>query len=348
MCVKLTFKFILIITIIAVTAACQSNQKKNSGPSAAPEGKGQSRDAGEANADNENIDDEEFKVEFWQSREKLTELLKEAMEKAKTDKENPKIFVRIANLSFLLGKVTVGRNSCKRSLKLRPGYQPGLLACARIELADENYDLSELTLDKLSKRNQATANVIELRAILALKKGDVNEASVLYQKAVEADAKNIKLKLNAGLLLLKYRQLDLAKAQFASALKLDKNNPIAKLHLGIILVAENETEKAKQKFSDILDDDDLADYAKIHLARVLEKEGDFVNSARNIASIDTDKVSNNIKTAVSKLSARVQILQRLRGKTDQKIKDRMAYDKYLEALKKQEEREKKSNKKGKS
>ena len=339
-------KVMIITTIFAVISACQSNQKKSSNSSSSPETKAQSREVGDSSGDNTNVDEDESGVEFWLSRLKLTEQLKETVEKAKVDKENPKIFVRIANLSFLLGKVTLGRNSCKRSLKLRPGFQPGLLSCARIELADENYDLSELTLDKLSKRNQATSNVIELRAILALKKGDVNEASNLYQKAVEANSRNIKLKLNAGLLLLKYRQLDLAKAQFVSALKQDKNNYIAKLHLGIILVAENDTEKAKKNFSDVIGDDDLADYAKIHLARVLEKEGDFANSAKNIAAIDTRKVNNDLKTAVSKLSARVQIFQGLRSKTDRKIQERMAYNKYLDAMKKREERQKKVPKKG--
>ncbi len=78
-----------------------------------------------------------------------------------------------------------------------------------------------------------------------MRRDQLDEAYSLLQKVLELEADNVALRMNLGIINLKFRQMDEAAKQFQTVLKAMPNHADAKLHLGITKAYAGKYKKLK-------------------------------------------------------------------------------------------------------
>jgi len=133
---------------------------------------------------------------------------------------------------------------------------------------------SEETLwtDTLAKNPNCEAGYINLGLAL-FQKGQMDEAIVHYQEALEIDPDNSQAHNNLGIALCKKGQADEAIAHFQKALEISPNFAKAQFNLGDALLIKGQVDKAMTHFQKALEIDPNYSQAHNNLGIALYKKG---------------------------------------------------------------------------
>jgi tetratricopeptide (TPR) repeat protein len=160
-----------------------------------------------------------------------------------------------------------------RAIEANPAFIEGYLSLADLLSAAGKEETADKVLEQAESLFPKAGTVLDKRAALAVKRGDLQGALTLLERQVALEPQN----RSAYLHLSTYAQVagDLPRAEHAirRLLERDPKSAEAHYHLGSILEAANLVEKAKASFREAIRLSPSAWRPRNNLAHILQSEG---------------------------------------------------------------------------
>lgn len=158
----------------------------------------------------------------------------------------------LAQVAIIQDKLDVAENYCKAALRKDLKNPEAKKTLAEIALRRGNPTLASIILNGVGGVESKDSQVLNMLAIVEYEKGNNAASYALFQKALEMNANDIAVRMNLGVLHLKYRQLQAAAVQFERVLKTVPGQKDAELHLAIIKAARGQISEAENIYDRIL------------------------------------------------------------------------------------------------
>ncbi|GAB4522005.1 MAG: hypothetical protein Tsb0020_40500 [Haliangiales bacterium] len=156
-----------------------------------------------------------------------------------------------------------------------------------LEGSDRNrnrLDLANLLLEEGKKRDDKYAPLYNARGLLQMRRNNLGEALVNFQRAVELDSSFTEARMNVGNITLGFRKYDEAMVHFQEVLKIQPDNYDAHVGLGIAQRGLGQLDAAQASYEKAISIDDSKGDAYFNLG-VLFK--DF--RANNVSDLSESK-----------------------------------------------------------
>lgn len=203
------------------------------------------------------------------------------LELLKSLKKQPKKIGTLLNLSQIniaKGNLKKAEAYCRKALKHDLKNQDARLILANIYYRRDNFEMADIILNGLSESSQNASPVLNLKAMIAMKKDRPALALATFKRALKVDPGSIATRMNLGVLYLYHEQVDNAAIEFERVLKLMPGHPDAKLHLGIVHSIRKNYGKAEDLFNEIVEIDQANPLALYNLAILEERQENFDES----------------------------------------------------------------------
>jgi tetratricopeptide (TPR) repeat protein len=257
-----------------------------------------------------NEDKQEIKV--YSSDQKASSLSKSANHKSLQEaanvleqklKKNPRdvqTLLDLAQIHLVKGEHEKARASCQKALSYDLQNKRGAKLLAEVELARNNLRKAEIILYRIGGDKSKDSEVLNLLGLIALKRGENDNAFGLFKSGLKTDPDNAALRMNIGTLHMKYKQIKQAAAQFERVLRTIPDHSDAMLHLGVAKAYFGKNKEAEELYQKVLDQDSSNVIARYNLSLVQEKMGQLQESLANVgkALASNDLTQEQKKQAV--------------------------------------------------
>ncbi len=163
---------------------------------------------------------------------------------------NMKILLDLAQVCFLLGKYDDSVRFSRLALKLDLTSQQARLILVKNLLKQKKYKLVDVVIKQLGDVDSAVA--ANLRAQVAIARENYIQAFRILQKALLKHPHDPSLLMNAGLIVLRFRQFDQARDYFQRVLAKITDHPDALLHLAVVDALQKNYQAAEEKYKYLL------------------------------------------------------------------------------------------------
>lgn len=200
-------------------------------------------------------------------------------------KESPRDLQSIVNLAQIRlaqGQLDQAEALAKQALRLDLKNIEAKKILAESAFRKDNADLAELVLNGLGGSSSKDSQVLNLLALIYLKRGQNAESMATFKRALQVNPEDAAVRLNLGVLQLRHRQLNAAAVQFERVLKSMPDNRDAMLHLAIIKAFRGQKEEAAAIFKDILNSKSDNPLALFNLAVVEKQQGELDDALDHI------------------------------------------------------------------
>ena len=168
---------------------------------------------------------------------------------------------------------------------------------ARLILAGVFYrqnmlDMSSMLLEVLGGEDSTNSSVLNLMAMIEVKKDNPDRGMFLFSKALDVDPDNISTRMNMGVQYFRYRRLSEAAIQFERVLKVVPDHRDAHLHLAMIHASKGRKEKALEALEDVLSEDSensVALYNRASLYASMKDYDDALDDLRDLLNSEDQK-----------------------------------------------------------
>ena len=221
------------------------------------------------------------------AREKLEAMVKEK------PKDVPAL-LGLAQLQLAQDRFADAEATSRRVLLLDVKNQEARKVLAQISIRTENYDMALIFLTALGGEASTDSSVHNMLGLIALANGDNGEAMRIWKHSLNLNAGDISVRMNMGVLYLKYRLLSQARAQFERILKVAPNHQDAQLHLAIIDASRGKNVEALATYQAILAKDDSNQLALFNMAvaqKNLNLYDDAVATMKRYIKVSPEKSS---------------------------------------------------------
>jgi TolB-like protein/DNA-binding winged helix-turn-helix (wHTH) protein/Flp pilus assembly protein TadD len=177
-------------------------------------------------------------------------------------------------LTDVTGGFRNARDDAERAIALDPSLAPAYLALARTQIYyDWDWDAADASLTKAAALEPGSVEVFRMRSYLARALGNLDEAIMLYQRAVALDPLRANSHLGLGYVLYMAGRYDEARASLQKALDLNPQADFAHANLSKILLAEGKRQPALAEIEkEPTDWEKLTDQALIYHALGREQD----------------------------------------------------------------------------
>jgi tetratricopeptide (TPR) repeat protein len=212
-------------------------------------------------------------------------------------KEKPKdvpALLGLAQLQLAQDRFADAEATSRRVLLLDVKNQEARKVLAQISIRTENYDMALIFLTALGGEASTDSSVHNMLGLIALANGDNGEAMRIWKNSLNLNAGDISVRMNMGVLYLKYRLLSQARAQFERILKVAPNHQDAQLHLAIIDASRGKNVEAMTTYQAILAKDDSNQLALFNMAvaqKNLNLYDDAVATMKRYIKVSPEKSS---------------------------------------------------------
>ncbi|MEZ4743438.1 MAG: hypothetical protein R3B45_13500 [Bdellovibrionota bacterium] len=124
-----------------------------------------------------------------------------------------------------------------KALQINVDNYDAKIVLAGVYFRREMFDLAQMVLESLP--SDKNSEVLNLFGLIAMGKDEKSKASYYFKEALKVDPNDIAVRMNLGILYLKYRRINEAGIQFERVLAVTPDNNDAKLHMATIYMAEN-------------------------------------------------------------------------------------------------------------
>ena len=220
------------------------------------------------------------------------EKLQEAVDKDPKDQTS---LVSLAQLQLAQDHFREAEDTCQKVLRLDVKNQDARKVLAQSAIRQGNYDMAMIFLTAVDGEQSRDSNVINMLALVSLSRGDSGNAMRLWKQALTLNSNDISVRMNMGVMYLKYRLLSQASAQFERILKVAPNHQDAKLHLAIINSTRGDNEKSIEVYKEILakdKDNPLALYNLAVSQKALTQYDDALDSLKEYIKASPEKSSH--------------------------------------------------------
>ena len=144
--------------------------------------------------------------------------------------DDSKVLYNLAQVSFLLGEYNRSSIYCRKILRINIDFDPAKVILAKIFLRQHKLELATILADQLRDDELRTS----LKAQIHIAAGDYSQAVQLLKEKTSKYPDATDLRMNLGLLYLKFNQLNPAADAFLQVLARNHEHAGALLHLATI------------------------------------------------------------------------------------------------------------------
>lgn len=204
---------------------------------------------------------------------------------ASDTKKNPRNVTSLLNLAQLQlaqGKLTEAEETAKRALRHDLKNREAKKILAAVAIRNQNYDLAEIILNGIGGARLKDSQVLNMLAMIALNRNQNQEALGLFKLAMKVDPSDLAVRMNLGVMYLKYRQLGEASVQFERVLNVMPEHIDAKLHLAIVRASRGQADSAIAMYNDVLSRKKNNPLALFNLAVVQKTKEEYDDAIDNL------------------------------------------------------------------
>jgi cytochrome c-type biogenesis protein CcmH/NrfG len=193
----------------------------------------------------------------------------------KTEPSNVRLLTNLSSLYLAAGKLEKAEGAAKRALRFDVNNKDAPLLLAQIAYKRGQYDLANILLGNIGGERSERASVLNLMALVAMKKNEPSEALYLFKKSIEKDPKDLASRMNLGVAYLRYRQIQKASTQFERVLSVMPHHTDAKLHMAIVQASRGKNAEARVLYDEVLEVHPTNTAALYNLAVINKNEGKY-------------------------------------------------------------------------
>jgi len=227
--------------------------------------------------------------------------------------------ISLAEVEVSLKQLDSAEKNCHTILRKDQGNKEARKILAEIAMRRGNYDMASIFINSIGAAANKDSSILNMRAMIELHNNNNSAAMALFKQALKVNSDDLAVRMNLGVLLLKFRQLDQASVEFERVLKSVPNHLDANLHLAIIKSSRGQNEEALSMLNDTLKADENNPLVLYNLAVV----------ERNIGKLDDalDHLKLYVTNTHSKASDNDQVLaligsiQRQQAAKGEKVSD---------------------------
>lgn len=227
--------------------------------------------------------------------------------------------VNHAQIKLAQGHLDEAERLAKQALRVDLRNLEAKKILAETAFRKDSTDLAELILNGLGGSGSKDSQVLNLLALIALKKGQNAESMALFRKALQVNPDDVAVRLNLGVLQLRHRQLNAAAVQFERVLKSMPDNRDALLHLAIIKAFRGQKEEAVRVYNAILSSKKENPLALFNLAVAEKQLGEFDDALDHIKKYLQTRPTDGNQTAEA--FALIDEIQSQRAARGQQVSD---------------------------
>ena len=254
-----------------------------------------------------------------QKQEQATKIESTLKQELHDQRDDIPSLISLAEVEVSLKQLDAAEKNCHTILRKDQGNKEARKILAEIAMRRGNYDMASIFINSIGAAANKDSSILNMRAMIELHNSNNSAAMALFKQALKVNSDDLAVRMNLGVLLLKFRQLDQASIEFERILKSVPNHSDAKLHLAIIKSSRGQNEEALSMLNDTLKSDENNPLVLYNLAVV----------ERNIGKLDDalDHLKLYVKNTHSKASDNDQVfaligsIQRQQAAKGEKVSD---------------------------
>jgi len=211
----------------------------------------------------------------------------------------------LAKIQTAEGKLQPAQQTIKEITDIQPQHVEALLLSAQISLNLNELEQAERSIDQLKQHFSDSTQVQELQARLAASQGDLAEAGLLFEKILEVQPQNRKVKLNLAKVYLNTgnpNALTISTELYQSA---PENTLIMDNH-GWIMLHQGDTQEAIKLIRAAALKDPNNSEIQFHLAAALNKHGETQAAEQQLKDLLGGSIPRQQKEMAEQLLRNVQ------------------------------------------
>lgn len=172
--------------------------------------------------------------------------------------KNPTEATAYFNLSqlYLIKKdVVAAEKSCRQGLRYDLKSVLAKKILAQVFYHKHQLGMARIILATLSDADAQDSRVLNLKGLMALEDGNMDESVALLKQATVLNPNDIAAMMNLGILYFEYRQIAASAAQFEKILAINANDLAAKFHLATCYSVLGKVDEAEHLFEQVLSKD---------------------------------------------------------------------------------------------
>ncbi|MGE0174142.1 MAG: tetratricopeptide repeat protein [Oligoflexales bacterium] len=181
------------------------------------------------------------------TKEAVKRLKKEAEQKKSTE-----TFLSLAQIMLIEDKLDNAEEYCKKALRYDLKNENAKKTLAKIYFRKKSFDMASIILNGLGGAGSKDSEVLNLMGLIAIEQDRKAEALAIFNEALKRNTNDVAVRMNLGVLYVKYRQLRDAGVQFERILKIMPDHTDAKLHLAIVKASGGSYDVAESIYREIL------------------------------------------------------------------------------------------------
>lgn len=221
--------------------------------------------------------------------------IEEALAKKSTDIPN---LLNLAQLQLAQDRFQDSEETCQKVLRIDLKNEEAKKLLALLAIRQNNPDLALIFVTALGGEQSRDSGVINILALVSNARNNSSESMRLWKHALTLNANDISVRMNLGVMYLKYRMLGQASAQFERVLKVAPHHQDAKLHLAIIDGSKGQHDKSMAVYNELLKQDKHNTMALFNLAvseKALAKYDDALETLKTYLKASPGKSAQTDK-----------------------------------------------------
>ncbi len=220
---------------------------------------------------------------------------------------NVEAMVSLAELYYVKGDSEKAELLAKKALTIQQKSPKARFVLAKTAYSRGKFPLAEMILEGINGSDIPESQLYNLKGLIALGKSNHSLAFHLFKLGLEKDPQDISIRMNLGVLYLKYKQLASASIEFERILKIVPNHSDAKLHLSIAKLGLGDVDRAAVLASEVVDAHKDNPIALFQMAYVDYKKGRYEESSEWLK-----KYVGSVHQDAEKLTFAYQLGEKLR------------------------------------
>ncbi|MEZ4741268.1 MAG: tetratricopeptide repeat protein [Bdellovibrionota bacterium] len=179
--------------------------------------------------------------------------LREDLKKKSTDKSfDIKEALNLAQIDVMQDKLDEAEETVRKVLRHDLSNKRAKLILGNIFLRRKMFDMAKIIAVSLGGNTSKDSRVLNLLALIAIEEEDNSLAMSLFKEGLRLNPSDVAMRMNLGILYLKYRQINEASIQFERVLTVLPQHQDARLHLAAIWAHRGKVDAAQKVYEDIL------------------------------------------------------------------------------------------------
>ena len=228
-----------------------------------------------------------------ESFSKARQNLEKSVEASPTNISN---LLSLAQLQLIQDRFKESENTALKVLRIDLKNQEARKVLAQVAYRQNNSDLALIFISSLGGEESKDSSLLNLLGLINVQRGDNTEAMRLWKKALTINANDISVRMNLGVMFLKYKLISQASANFERVLKVAPNHQDARMHLAIIEGTKGNHAQAILVYNEILKEDKTNPIARYNLALSQKGLAQYDEALENLKLFIKDSPSKSMQT----------------------------------------------------